>query len=176
MLKLPKWTIGFALAAMVPGVADAGPYVFNFAGTSTGTNTPFSGTLNLDVASSGAVATFISGNQDGVAVTGLSSYAGADNTVSFTSPFLTFGGLSFAIPGESFNLYFNNGSYYEANSITDPQGVIPNLNPISFLSVNGEVLSGAVPEPATWAMMLLGFAGIGVSLRRRRKVGAMQIA
>jgi hypothetical protein len=26
----------------------------------------------------------------------------------------------------------------------------------------------AVPEPATWAMMLLGFAGIGMSLRRRR--------
>lgn len=28
---------------------------------------------------------------------------------------------------------------------------------------------GAVPEPSTWAMMLLGFGAIGVSLRRRRK-------
>lgn len=28
----------------------------------------------------------------------------------------------------------------------------------------------AVPEPATWAMMLLGFGVIGTSLRRRRKV------
>jgi hypothetical protein len=27
---------------------------------------------------------------------------------------------------------------------------------------------GAVPEPGTWAMMLLGFAGVGVALRRRR--------
>ena len=26
---------------------------------------------------------------------------------------------------------------------------------------------GAVPEPATWAMMLLGFAGVGYSMRRR---------
>jgi hypothetical protein len=35
----------------------------------------------------------------------------------------------------------------------------------------------AVPEPATWAMMLLGFAGIGVSMRRRRpKPTLMQIA
>jgi len=27
---------------------------------------------------------------------------------------------------------------------------------------------GAVPEPATWGMMLLGFAGIGLAMRRRR--------
>ena len=27
---------------------------------------------------------------------------------------------------------------------------------------------GAVPEPATWAIMILGFAGIGATLRRRR--------
>lgn len=29
-------------------------------------------------------------------------------------------------------------------------------------------ISGAVPEPATWAMMLLGFGGIGFAMRRRR--------
>jgi hypothetical protein len=34
-----------------------------------------------------------------------------------------------------------------------------------------------VPEPATWGMMLLGFAGIGMALRRRRRSGAlMQVA
>jgi hypothetical protein len=33
-----------------------------------------------------------------------------------------------------------------------------------------------VPEPATWAMMLLGFAGIGVAARRRRGAGLAQIA
>ena len=27
---------------------------------------------------------------------------------------------------------------------------------------------GAVPEPATWAMMMLGFGAMGASLRRRR--------
>jgi PEP-CTERM motif len=35
---------------------------------------------------------------------------------------------------------------------------------------------GAVPEPATWAMMLLGFAGIGFAIRRRRQVKPLQIA
>ena len=31
-------------------------------------------------------------------------------------------------------------------------------------------LTGAVPEPATWAMMLFGFAGIGAAARRRKTV------
>jgi hypothetical protein len=37
---------------------------------------------------------------------------------------------------------------------------------------------GAVPEPATWGMMLLGFAGIGMAMRRRRRTSnaLMQIA
>jgi hypothetical protein len=33
-----------------------------------------------------------------------------------------------------------------------------------------------VPEPSTWAMMLLGFTGVGVALRRRRKNGLAQLA
>lgn len=31
---------------------------------------------------------------------------------------------------------------------------------------------GGVPEPATWAMMLVGFGGLGVMMRRRRVVAA----
>ena len=34
----------------------------------------------------------------------------------------------------------------------------------------------AVPEPATWAMMLLGFCGIGMGIRRSRKPAFAQIA
>ena len=47
-------------------------------------------------------------------------------------------------------------------------------------SSNGQLYSTspAVPEPATWAMMLLGFGGIGMALRRRRKASGrlVQIA
>lgn len=37
---------------------------------------------------------------------------------------------------------------------------------------------GAVPEPGTWALMLLGFAGVGAAMRRsrKRKPGLLQIA
>ncbi len=33
-----------------------------------------------------------------------------------------------------------------------------------------EVLRSAVPEPATWAMMIIGFGLIGSTIRRRNRV------
>lgn len=33
-----------------------------------------------------------------------------------------------------------------------------------------------VPEPTSWALMLIGFGAMGVSLRRRRRTGHLQIA
>jgi len=39
-----------------------------------------------------------------------------------------------------------------------------------------DIVIHAVPEPATWALMLVGFAGIGMSLRRRRQTALAQIA
>lgn len=33
-------------------------------------------------------------------------------------------------------------------------------------------VSGAVPEPGTWAMLLLGFGAIGVAMRRRKPSAA----
>jgi hypothetical protein len=39
-------------------------------------------------------------------------------------------------------------------------------------------VTAAVPEPGTWAMMLLGFGAMGVSMRRRRRTGTglLQVA
>ena len=46
------------------------------------------------------------------------------------------------------------------------QGLLPASNPIL------ESLSGDVPEPASWAMMLTGMGVLGGTLRRRRVVAA----
>jgi hypothetical protein len=71
-----------------------------------------------------------------------------DQSGALTNAYVTFTGLSFdkivlASSGNSFE--FDNISYGS------------NLDNV-----------GPVPEPSTWAMMLLGFAGFGFAYRRRR--------
>jgi hypothetical protein len=41
--------------------------------------------------------------------------------------------------------------------------------PSIAVSLSGDSIASAVPEPATWAMMTLGFAGVGWMAYRRRK-------
>jgi hypothetical protein len=43
-------------------------------------------------------------------------------------------------------------------------------------SFGGNVSFSAVPEPATWGMMLLGFGAVGYAMRRRRRPALVQIA
>lgn len=40
----------------------------------------------------------------------------------------------------------------------------------SMRQVSAEFVPGGVPEPSTWAMMLLGFLGTGMAVRRRRSL------
>jgi hypothetical protein len=57
------------------------------------------------------------------------------------------------------------GNLFGINVWTDVNGVNP-----GFAAVQP---SSAVPEPSTWAMMLLGFAGLGFAFRRSRRKVAM---
>jgi len=43
-------------------------------------------------------------------------------------------------------------------------------------SISGNATFYPVPEPATWALMLLGFGGIGLAMRRRRRPALAQVA
>ena len=55
------------------------------------------------------------------------------------------------------------GSFYGA-----VDNVQANFGDGRSLNSNFEVQAGAVPEPATWAMMIMGFGLMGYSMRRRR--------
>jgi len=62
---------------------------------------------------------------------------------------------------------------FSGNSGLDMNGV---ANPASVVTGNFTFYVQAVPEPATWALMLLGFGGIGVAMRRRRIPALAQLA
>lgn len=64
----------------------------------------------------------------------------------------------------------------ETSAIFQIRTVASNFRLGTFTAQNGIGLTGigfapaaAIPEPGTWMMMLLGFGGIGFTLRRRRK-------
>lgn len=42
--------------------------------------------------------------------------------------------------------------------------------------IDNVAINSAVPEPSTWAMMLVGFGAVGFSLRRRSRVALAQVA
>jgi hypothetical protein len=75
-----------------------------------------------------------------------------------------------------------NGGNVNAARQTLINGIIAGqsyLNVHTTLFPGGEIrgqLTAAVPEPSTWAMMLLGFGTIGAMMRRSRRVKARLVA
>ena len=58
----------------------------------------------------------------------------------------------------------------------DSQAVSFNMDSATNAFEIDNIAINAVPEPATWAMMLLGFGAIGIATRRQRKIGVTQLA
>jgi hypothetical protein len=62
----------------------------------------------------------------------------------------------------------DTGNYDFINGSTDGNESI-NWNVIGTVAIRG----GSAPEPATWAMMLLGFGGLGALMRSRRRMATV---
>jgi Protein of unknown function (DUF642)/PEP-CTERM motif len=54
---------------------------------------------------------------------------------------------------------------------TIPNGIYIGLDTVDLEQISGPITS-AVPEPSTWAMMILGFCGVGFMAYRRKQNGA----
>jgi hypothetical protein len=109
------------------------------------------------------------------------------NRTGYTSEQLTgsFGGDAFStatffnsqpvgVPGDfsgwaKASFYFTAGATNQVLSFLAVGTPAANLPPVSFLD---KVSLTDVPEPAAWAMMLVGFGSLGGAMRRRRKIAA----
>jgi PEP-CTERM motif len=169
--------------------ANAALFDFSFLGTDA--NGTVSGSGTITATGSGPTYTVqsvtgtINDNDVGLPATSftidsgfVSPYAGSDNILYVPSQapsntgFVDFGGISFT--ANSGLIAFNFGgqsqsgpiSYVLNDSVLDPVGY-PNQIGSTVISLT----VSAVPEPSTWAMMLLGFAGLGFMAYRRKQNG-----
>jgi hypothetical protein len=98
------------------------------------------------------------------------AFSGSAPTVSFTGSNVLAAdpGLVLGSQGANGTTYVNFGNFGAGyNTVT-----FTSTSPAFELS-NVTASVGAVPEPGTWAMMVLGFAGIGfLAYRRKPKAGA----
>jgi PEP-CTERM motif len=197
MLRCPLRKVFLALTAaagLASNVASAHTYHFSYttmdgvsaSGTIVTSNTP---TGPFDTCpecnnSPGFLATSISGMRNGQTITGLvpvAGFADNDNVVYPTSPNLDFAGLAFASGGSDYNIYFGAWGLTNGPFNTFP----PSLDGYAECRVTGVdcIATGslatqplvawsltAVPEPAQWTLLLIGFAVVGsagYALRRK---------
>jgi hypothetical protein len=114
--------------------------------------------------------TDVTGTRDGVAVTGPFSAFSADNVLFPSSPYFDYSGLTYTSAGDSYGLYWANASRSRADAGFYAECYASGCNDtINFRDVT-DLRVSAVPEPATWALMLLGFAGMGIVGYRRKSV------
>lgn len=96
---------------------------------------------------------------------------------SFDVYYLLAGATTFVDAGTTF-LTDNKGN---TNYLVDVTGGVFDAIEIDASNTGGSIFelkqisinNVAVPEPASWALMLLGFCGIGWAVKRRRKVGTI---
>ena len=161
-------TVAASMLALFAMPASAATYIFSFSGTGQAG----SGTLTTDdvtIASRGYTAqtiTGITGTYNGSSITGLmAGLFGADNLYYLTGPsFVDGSGVGFrTAAGNQVNLFYQDSAQsYRVNT----------LNPFAsvFVTATSSPATAPVPEPATWTMMIAGFAVIGLVLRGRRSV------
>lgn len=198
VLALLAWSTAPAQAAVVSfgfiGVDRTQPFIlpgagqrisftdgvgsFSFLSAGGGDLTPQSGTFGLaDLASfsldTSTIVTFSQVNPTGFPASAFYSYGLSDLT-SFSATFAdgVLTALSFDTPA-LLAVSTTGGQTFDAQRIR-ATGVgidgIQTLNAAGDILSSGQIEIAAVPEPASWAMLIIGFGLVGASLRQRRRI------
>jgi PEP-CTERM motif len=133
-----------------------------------------SGQITGTLQSDGSVmVTGITGTVDSLSITGLSHPLGEDQKIFPTGTEVVDGsGLGFTLSNGVTVGIFEDSFSLPANEFKDViSAVAPNDNGFGEFTV-----TAAVPEPSTWAMMILGFCGLVFMAYRRKNGTAVSLA
>jgi hypothetical protein len=174
--------IAAAIVAALPLASAANADVVNFSGSASGLgitgasspdkcgSIPYQGSLNAPGSSNYGAITYThdvctSGSAGGPVFGTFKIFSGSDffegslnGTVTVTGTPISDLFFTYLITGGTGQFSGASGSFYGIGTADLSKG------PPATITLNFR----AVPEPATWAMMLLGFAGIGLTIRRRQ--------
>ena len=166
--------ITYTLSGLFSGTLDGNAFS-NYAATFTGIGDTATRTFKQDANFVTLTSLQAVGDLDGAVYTLTDSYEFFSAPTPFsTAGFKTVGGLDkLAFAGPALATYDNNSSlatspvvqYFSAPFATD-KGIAD----VTGTGLTFSATVAAVPEPATWAMMIGGFGMIGASLRRRSTV------
>ena len=179
-MRKPVVVLAIAALLGLPNAASAAVYNFSFAPSQALFGGPVSGSGTFTTSDTamtvGGQTTFsiiaISGTVNGFAITGpvLASYG---NYFTTGPSFLDGSGVKFFTEGSNGQ---NRVDFFNQSS----NGVTSQHPEPGIVGVRDSVLFGggcSVPEPSTWAMMILGFLGVGfMAYRRRQSTPAFRLA
>ena len=175
-MKKMLLAVAVAAAVLAPAAANASVYKFTFE------------SFDSELMAGGQITVNTDGEVTGVSgvISGL-----ADQTISAVTPNPNFSGAAYS-PDGSFiynNLYHASGMAFDIDGLLlataqNPGGYwnLWGTSPGSYslwesvgsynypIEESGNLSMTAVPEPSTWAMMLIGFAGLGYAGYRRARV------
>ena len=185
--------VATVLGGMVSAQAEAATFLFSYSGAAFGNSAKATGSFDIaDAALASVNHGFTLGYGSVSNLTMTVSEAGAGNGIFDTKSFATFlfwapsqldftkqlvgqslaDGTRFGQLGQAglagdFNL-FSGVSHTPTGYSTFTLGADRGLG--AKMALTSLMVSGAVPEPASWAMMIVGVGAIGFALRRRSKV------
>ena len=172
--------------ATLSGPAESPPNASAGTGTSTVTIDDVANTMLVEVNFSGLTGTTTASHIHATTALGFTGTAGVATQLP------TFSGFPLGVTSGTYSNLFDlltattyNPSFVTANGGTVAGAESALLSAIgsgrAYLNIHTTAFPGgeirgflvAVPEPATWGMMLLGFAAIGLAFRRRRSLAAV---
>ena len=166
-------TVAAAAIALQATAVNAKTLMWSYSGPGNSGGGTFDATLQGD---GSYLLDGVHGVANGQTITGLDDFDGSDNVVFPPSP-PNIGvdtlGIAFDAGGIAYNLYEDDGNFNPDSEFACGAVYCLITSESPTIALDSFTVT-VVPEPATWAMMVLGLGALGAALRsRRRPAGAL---